>query len=216
VAKQEDIEIIKTKRINKNNRYYDKITYKNAEGEQKTVLSVWTNRKTQEQRLKDNKLKALQRENDIKVESQIRKRKSQIAPKSTKYQKKKGFYVTSIRGHLIVRYKNTTPFHFPTKGSTTSIVRARNDTESGMLQELFGDDYEELKHWFNRAKQNKNIYIYGGWTYKRAFSQTGSFNGDSKYLDYYERRFLGNNGIETIDKFREFRDDQPEKTLRLG
>lgn len=215
MAKSEEIEVISTKRVARNGRYYDRITY-SYEGKQQTTYSVWTNRLTQEQRLKNNKLRALQRENEIKSDLQILKKQKQIAKKSQRSQKKKGFYVTSVRGHVIVRYKNSTPFYFPTKGSTTSIVRARNDTERGMLQELFGDaDLEQFKHWFDRAKKSKQIYIYGGWVYKRAFSQTGSFNGDSKYLDWVERRFLGNNGFETIDKYRQYRNNAPEKIMRI-
>lgn len=209
-----EIEIIRTKRVNRNGRYYDRVTYRTKEGESKTVYSLWSSKNTQEQRLRINKQKAVYRENELKNEYQIRKKKRQIAPK--RKTKKKGFYMTSIRGHIVVRYKNTTPFFFPQTGETTSHVRAVNESEKGMLKTLLlPEEYEQFKHWYDRSKKNKNIYIFGGWTYKRAFSATGSFDGDSRYLDWVERRFLGNNGMETIDRYRQYRDNQPEKRLTI-
>lgn len=209
-------------------RFYDRVTFKIDRDKEKKSLDFThvrnesLDKKTR--RLRDNIKGSFLKDNS---DSYIERRSNQIAPKSVKtvpvFKKEKGKtvrkqgnYFSYCFCNIIVRYKNQTPFHFPDKGSTNVSIRARNLTEVQALHSvLYGDNLEQFRFWLKKSRKDKNVYIYGGWTYKRTFSKTGSFNGDTVFLDFLQREFLGNNGYVTHNKLGKYRKGDVVKSMKV-
>lgn len=211
VRKEYGVKILYVKRINRNGRYYDDIRYE-EDGKAKRSVRLWkpkdpVTKKYVPKEKRTHKYKASLdvKASEKKVLSYVQKKQKQIRRQSPKQVGKKGFYQSSIKAYIVVRYKNTTPFFYPVKGESSYLMRSANVTEKSMLRSLLmGGQYEELRAWLKKFKVGGDIYIFGGWTYRRSFSATGSFDGDAEYLDYVERRFNGNNAMRTINRFKRY------------
>lgn len=216
-ADQKDIEIIDTKRIKFTNEdtnkgeYYIKVSY-NIENEQNTKYFKWYNPNSESGKIQSARGRNIwykeQIINDLKdkeKEDFLIKQNKKVAQKETK-KLKNVFYQSFIKIHVIIRYKNNTPFFFPEKDGTNVELYSNNYSEKVMLDIVLGEaKYTELKYWIERAKNNSNISIIGGWTYKRIYSASGSFNGDSVYMNWDEVRFNGTNRGKKINHLARFR-----------
>lgn len=212
------VKVLKVKRIAKNGRYYDQVTYTDQEGKRKTLEAVWRRDLAKEDRIKEYSARAKAIENEEERTEYLYQRANRIRPTSPRYSKKKAkpFYQSFIRVYIIVRYRNQTPFYYPKKGRWTTITRSRNLTEKQMLLSCLNEDeLTELKFWLDKGKTDKDVHVFHGWTYKRIISETGSFNGDTKYLDWYKREFIGSATPVTIDFLAPFRKRAVNKELRL-
>lgn len=218
MVKRTDIKILSIKRqrrvIHGEGRYVNVIKYE-YEGRKKVHEGIYVHNENIEQRIDRMKNVVWDKEKDFATDKSLHQKKQQIAKTSPPTQKKRGYYFSSIKMSVIIRHKHQTPYHFPKKNRTNQVIRARNLTEKELLRNVLGEEYDTFKWWYDNAKENKNIYIYGGWTYKRTFSRTGSFNGDSIYIDYIQRIFQGNKGLRTINKFDRYRTRDTTKKIRI-
>lgn len=200
------------KRVTRNKRYYDRVTIR-EDGKTRTYYRLWDPKQPREQRLieYENHYKALATEHRVK--RFVKSKRSQVEPRSIPQKKsrtkgKKVYYQSSIKLGVIVRHKNGTPFHYPTVGESNYLMRSTNATEESMKKSILGlrsGGYQELQGWLARFKPGGDVYVFGGWTYRRAYSRTGSFDGDARYLDYKEVRFRGNRRPLIIDHFKTVR-----------
>jgi len=200
----ETFKVISIRRVNYNGSYKDKIKY-TFNGKEDTLYNNWkpnrslTERKRLARKIVESRVTVPY---DTKEKQHISTHT--VSPKSLKKERRKGFYYSGCRAHIVVQYKNNTPFWFPKKGGTSSYTISNNKSEKDMLRNLLelnqGGDFQKFTFWLNESKTNKDVFIYGGWTYKRVFSPTGSFNGDSEYIDFVQRIFKGNNGVQTINR----------------
>ena len=195
-------------------RYKNKVKYK-VDDNIKTAEYIYIKNEKLDTKVKRIRENIVSKENEAIKRTDLRFKNNQIAKKSTKSQKNRGFYFTSIKINIIVRYRFETPFHFPTKNKTNSITRARNLTEKQILNSiLYDEDMEQFKMWYKRGLTDKNVHIFGGWTYKRVFSRTGSFNGDTLYLDYYKREFLGSSNSKITNFLKEYQEEN-NKSIKI-
>lgn len=213
------VKVLKVKRISKNGRYYDLVTYIDETGKKKTLEAVWRRDLPKEDRIKEYSARAKTIENEQERSEYLYKKADRIQPTSPRYSKKKKgsvFYQSFIRVYIVIRYRNQTPFYYPKKGRWTTITRSRNVTERGMLLSCLNEgELEELKFWLEKGKTDPGVQVFHGWTYKRIISTTGSFNGDTKYLDWFKREFVGSATPVTVDFLQPFRKRAITKELRL-
>lgn len=208
--RNESLKILEIKRINVNGSYKDRISY-TFEGEKDNITINWKKYASDyERKRKARKIVESRVNQNFNREEIEHIRKHKVTSKPLKKERRRGYYYSGIRAFLIVQYKNNTPFFFPVKGGTTSYTISNNIKEGQMLKNLFNvnkqGEYEKFMYWYEQSKSNKDIYIYGGWTYKRVFSPTGSFNGDSEYVDYIQRTFRGNASPSTINRLKNRRE----------
>lgn len=144
------------------------------------------------------------------------KKEEQIRNTAPKQVRGKGYYQTSIKMFLIARYKNKTPFFIPPQRKSSITIVSNNRSEKYMIRSHLNycgeGNYEDFNYWMDRWKANKEVKIFGGWTYKRTFSGTGSFNGDTQYLDFVERRFSGRK-MNTYNYFKMYRKKQQQPMI---
>lgn len=199
--KVRNFEITDIKRINLKGQYYDRVSYE-VDGEQKYFFYKWYSPESEsyaQQQARGGKIKFYRiylenRDKDKLKEDFLEKKKYKVHPTATKNVVGNPFYQSFIKIFLVIRYKNHTPFYFPEKGDSNAIVYSNNYSETQMLKlVLQNHKYQEMRYWIERAKSNSNISINYGWTYKRVYSRTGSFNGDTVYLNWDEVRFNGTN-----------------------
>ena len=189
----QSFEIHSIKRVNLNGSYKDEIKY-SFEGKKGKTYNNWKPQRTERQRkLLARKIVESRATIPYSKEEINHIETHKVTPRPLKKERRKGFYYSGCRAHIVVQFKNQTPFWFPSKGGTTSYTISNNIPESKMLKHLLDVNdsgaYDKFKYWLDESKKNKNIFIYGGYTYKRVFSATGSFNGDSEYVDYVQRIF---------------------------
>ena len=193
-------------------RYKNQIKYK-VDNKVKSGEYIYIKNESLDAKTKRLRGNVVAKENEITTINDLKFKNKKVAKISTKSQKKKGFYFSSIKISLIVRYRSQTPFHFPSTTKTNNITRAKNLTELQMLNSvLYDDDREQFNYWYKRGLSDKNIHIFGGWTYKRIFSRTGSFNGDSLYIDFYKREFQGSSRTKIVNFLKGY---QQENTKNI-
>ena len=209
MAKRELI-IAETRRVNRGGKYYDRVLIL-EDGRRITRYRKWNPKKG------NKATRTLQYEQQYKELSTDRRARRFVKDKSRQVRqrsvkqvttKKKGYYLSTIRFSVIVRYKNQTPFHYPTLGGTSFIERSGNITEESMIRSILGLEsgaYQDWTAWRDRFVPGGDVHIFYGWTYKRAFSRSGSFDGDAEYLDFRETRFRGNSSPVKIDRFDKLR-----------
>lgn len=192
--------ITKIKRVNRRNRYENKIDVV-IDGEPETRYYAWSPKlageakKTHYQKVleaesqsgNENKADYIKHSRKFASESTVQRKKS--------YKEREGvYYQSSIKIYLVVQHKNQTPFFFPQRGQSNFVVISASRSEKQMLKAVLkrASDYEAFNYWMRQfSKGNKDVRIYYGWTYKRFYSATGSFNGDTRYTDFKETRFEG-------------------------
>lgn len=210
------INIISTQRFLRDGRYYEKVTYKNEEGKLNTLEAIWRRKVPKHERIREYELRAKTAEHERMTEEKLERRRDAIKKTSTRYSKEKVFYQSFIKVYIIVRYGNNTPFYYPKRGRWSTITRSKNVTERGMLLScMTAEELEEFKYWLEKGKTDSKVRVFHGWTYKRIISSTGSFNGDTKFLDWYQRQFVGSVKPVTIDYLAPYRKQGQSEELRL-
>lgn len=215
------VTIIYTRRINRGGRYYERIAY-DERGKRKYSTRLWKpkDKVTGKYKSPEEKEKGYQRDLEVKaseykVRNYVNRKEKQIRKRTPERIRTKGFYESSIKLSIIVQYKKTTPFHYPSRGDGTFLTRSGNHNEREMLKSILMNQYDEFKAWINKFTAGGDIYIYYGWTYRKTFSPTGSFDGDAQYLDYIERRFNGNAPMRTINRFRKYQQKRKISGVKL-
>jgi len=215
----ETFKVLSIKRVNLNGNYKEKISY-TYENKKHIIYNNWHTGKSMTSRKRLARKIVESRVNQSFDESEKRHLlKHKVTPKSRVKEIRKGYYYSGIRAHIVVQYKSTTPLWFPKKNGTTSYTIANNKNEKQMLKALFDlneeGEYENFVFWLNKRKTDKNVFIYGGYTYKRVFSPTGSFNGDSEYIDFIQRIYKGNSGTQTINRLSNRRTPERRKIKNI-
>jgi len=183
---------------------YDKVIY-NQNGKTKFILYPYQRNVSKLEKFDFYEEKIRFNNEFFSEEAYLSRNRKKIAPQSVKRLPQQGFYKTFIKIYIIFRYRGKTPFYYPEKGDISSLLVAKNSSETNMLKSVLDSSYSDFKLWLHQAKTNNNIQIYEGWTYKRFFSTTGKFNGDTIILDWKETKFNGTNRGRTFDRLKEFR-----------